>query len=48
MPALEEVGGLKAYTGQTCVLKPRSGESVRLAWCNPFLQPEKQRGVSGA
>ena len=48
MPALGKVGELKAYAGQTCVLKPRSGESVRLEWCNPFPQPENQRGVSAA
>lgn len=40
MPALEKLGELKAYTGYTCVLKPLSVESVRLAWCNPVPQSE--------
>ena len=48
MPALEKLGELKAYTGYTCVLKPLSAESVRLAWCNPVPQSEKEPGVSAA
>ena len=46
MPALEKLGEPRAYAGKTCVLKPRSDESVRMAWCNPFPQPEKKRGAS--
>lgn len=48
VPALEELGESKAYTGQTCMLKPKSDESGWMAWCNPSPQPEKQRGVSAA